>query len=332
MKLAHIETICEISRHRFNMSEAAVALHRSQPALSRQVSELERELGVRVFLRTRNRIAGLTPEGAKIMAAGQRIAKEVEDLHLFLSGEPEGGLELRIATTHTHARYTLPSVIKRFNERSPKVVLNLRQGGDPAQCAQLVADGEADIGITTEIDKLPRATIAIPAFSLSRCLLAPRSHPITREKLTLRNIARYPLIAYARPPGDRWLFGSTFTDAGLEPHVVLSAIDADVSKTYVGLGLGIAVLASVAYNPEQDQKLVALNVDHLFRPGSIVVVLRQGAPISRHTLSFLSLFAPHLEERRIRGWINGDKLDRAQMLRLAPTASFDLNHSVSAIV
>ena len=325
MKLSHIETIREIARRGFNMSEAAVALHRSQPALSRQVAELERELGVRIFQRTRNRISGLTPEGGQVIAAGQRIAREIESLQLFMSGETDGANELRIATTHTHARYTLPRVIQRLKTLHPQLVLNLRQGGNPLECAQLVAEGEADLGITTELERLPRGTLSVPAYRLSRCLLAPRSHPITREKLTLKNIARYPLIAYARPPNGRWLFESAFTEAGLKPRVVMNAIDADVSKTYVALGLGIAVLASIAYDPVHDRDLVALGVDHLFRRGGIVVVFRHGSFVTRHMLSFMSLFATHLEGGMIRRWIDGERLDAAHLLKIAPVASFHLD-------
>lgn len=322
MKLSHIRTVCEIAERGFSMSAAAAALNRSQPALSRQIADLERELGVRVFSRTRNKIVGLTPQGAQIMTAGQRIARETEDLKKLISNEGQGEHELRIATTHSHARYTLPRVIQRFNAQHPKVVLNLRQGADPQQCANLVALGKADIGVTTSIEDPPRGTVAIPAFKLSRCLFAPKLHAVTRKKLTLQRIAQYPLIAYSRPPEGRWLFGSVFSDAGLKPHIVLNAIDADVSKTYVALGLGIAVLASIAYDPAHDRKLVAINVDHIFRPGMIVVIFRRGAYISQHTLDFLSLFAPHLNAETAIRWVDGKEIDRAEFSHLAPFASF----------
>ncbi|OGA41367.1 MAG: hypothetical protein A3G24_06375 [Betaproteobacteria bacterium RIFCSPLOWO2_12_FULL_62_13] len=322
MNFHQIESVCEIVKQRFNMSEAALALNRSQPALSRQIAQLEKDLGVRVFSRTRNKIVGLTPEGGEVYTIGQRIAREVEQLRHVVSGAAEGNPELRIATTHTHARYSLPKVIKRFNEQSPKVLLNLRQGGDPLQCCQLVADGEADVGITTDIERLPRESVAIPAFKLSRCVLAPRTHPVTREKLTLQKIAQYPIIAYSRPPGGRWVFDSAFAEAGLRPRIAMSAIDADVSKTYIALGLGIAVLASIAYDPEQDRNLIALNADHLFRPGLIVLVFRRGAYVSRHTYAFLSLFAPHIPPVLIRRWVDGQETDRAQLIRTVPTAKF----------
>ena len=170
MNFQQLKTVCEIARNRFSMSTAAALLHRSQPALSRQISELEREMGIRIFSRTRNKIIGLTPEGQELLAIGQRITRELDALRQISSGDSSGGAELRIATTHTHARYSLPRVIKSFTEKAPHVLLNLQQG-DPLRCCQLVAEGEADIGITTEPDRLPRDIVTIPVDKITRAVL-----------------------------------------------------------------------------------------------------------------------------------------------------------------
>jgi LysR family cys regulon transcriptional activator len=320
MNLQQLKTVCEITRHRFSMSAAAAILHRSQPALSRQVSELEKEMGVRIFSRTRNKIVGLTPEGQEVLAIGQRITRELDALRQVGAGVGIGTAELRIATTHTHARYSLPRVIKSFTEQSPNVLLNLQQG-DPLQCCQLVAEGEVDIGITTEPDRLPRDIVTIPAYKLSRSVLAPKGHPICRGKLTLQRIAEYPIIAYTRSPYGRWIFGEAFTEAGLKPRIALSAIDADVSKTYIALGMGIAVLASTSYDPVQDRQLVAVDADHLFRPGILALVFRRGSYVSRHAHAFLAIFAPHIASEIISRSVDGTIFDRHRLARNAPYAS-----------
>jgi LysR family cys regulon transcriptional activator len=317
MRIQQLRAVCEIVQRRFNMSAAAAALHRSQPALSRQIGELERELGVRVFSRTRNKIVGLTAEGEEVLAIGQRITREAEALRHVGSARGDAGLELRIATTHTHARYTLPWVIKQFGEAYPKLLLNLRQG-NPAQCFQLVSGGEADLGVTVEIERIPRDIITIPIFKLARAVFAPQGHPIQRGKVTLERIAQYPIVAYTQSPDWKWLFGGAFAVAGLKPSVVLSALDADVSKTYVAMGMGIAVLATITYDPEQDTRLVAIAADHLFRPGVLTLVLRKGAYLTRHMHAFLSAFCPHVDSEFIQACVDGAPFDRNALLKKLP--------------
>lgn len=323
MNFQQLQAVCEIVKQRFHMSNAAHSLDRSQPALSRQITDLEAELGIRIFSRTRNKMVGLTPEGSELLAIARRVSAEMENVRKVGSGagESEGSPELRIATTHTHARYCLPRIIKRFTEQSPRVLLNLRQG-DPSQCCQLVAAGEADIGIATDIERPPREVIALPAYRLTRSVIAPKGHPVTRGKLTLQKIATYPIIAYSRAPSGRWIFESAFEEAGLRPRIALNAIDADVSKTYIALGMGIAILATIAYDPAQDRKLVAVSADHLFRPGVLTVVLRRHVYVSRHTLSFISYFAPHLSAKLIRTCVETGTFDRAQLIRTNPVANF----------
>jgi LysR family transcriptional regulator, cys regulon transcriptional activator len=327
MNIQQIKTVCEITKRRFNMSLAAAVLHRSQPALSRQIAELESELGFRVFSRTSNRIVGLTPLGEQVLAIGERVTREMDALRELGAGSADGGSELRIATTHTHARYALPRVIKRFTEQWPHVLLNLRQG-DPAQCFQLIARGEADLGITVEIERIPRDVITIPIYRLARCVLAPRGHPLSHGKLTLKRVAEYPMIAYSRPPDWRWLFEGAFADAHLKPRIVLSALDADVSKTYVSLGIGIAILATMAFEPAKDSGLSAIDADHLFRPGILTAVFRRGVYIPRHAQAFLSGFCPHMDTEFFQQCVDGMSFDRQKLLRSIPlTKNFIRQHA-----
>jgi LysR family cys regulon transcriptional activator len=321
MNLQQIEAVCGVVRNDLNFSTAADALQRSQPTLSRQIQDLERELGVRIFTRTRNKVVGLTPEGEVVLRIGQRIVQDVRNLAQAGNSESaETPAELKIATTHLHARYSLPQVIKSFATRHPGVLLTLRQG-DPIQCCELVAAGEADIGITTVGKKTAGEIVTIPAFRLARCVIAPRDHPIAREKtLTLRKLAQYPIVAYSAPFSGRWIVEEAFARAGLRPHVVCSAIDADVSKTYVELGMGIAVLARVAFEPARDRNLVAIPADHLFRPSIVNLVLRKHGHLSRHAREFLSMFAPHIGADLVRKSMDGTELDRGRLSQNAPLA------------
>lgn len=323
MNLHHIEAILGIVRNGFSMSAAADALGRSQPTLSRQVQDIERELGVHIFERTRNKVAALTPKGDEILQIGQRIMRDIRNLaQLGDLDSTEVSGELRIATTHLHARYALPHVVKALATRYPTVTLTLQQG-DPTQCCELVAAGDADIGISTVGRKISSEIVAIPTFMLPRCVIAPRDHPIAREKtLTLKKIAAYPIVAYSAPFTGRWIVEEAFARAKLRPRVVCSAIDADVSKTYVELGLGIAVLARVAFDPVRDTGLVALDASHLFAPSVLHLVFRKHSFLNRHARSFVSMFAPHIGEHFIRNSINGVEFDRTRAIKYTPIAHF----------
>ncbi len=323
MNLQHVEAVCAIVRNEFSISAAAEALRRSQPTLSRQVQELERELGVRIFVRTRNRVVALTPKGEEVLRIGQRMLRDARNLTQLGDFEGEKGKgELRIATTHLHARYSLPRVMKLFSAHHAGVLLTLRQG-DPIQCCGLVAAGEADIGVTTVGKKSVDEVVTIPAFKLSRCVIAPKSHPIVRERrLTLKKLAEYPIVAYSAPFSGRWIVEEAFARAGLKPLIVCSAIDADVSKTYVELGMGIAILARIAFDPERDRNLVVIEAGHLFRPSILNLVFRKHSYLTRHAHEFVSLFAPHVGADLIRDGMDGAELDRARLSEQAPVASF----------
>ena len=321
LNLALIEAVAAIVRANFSISAAAAALDRSQPTLSRQVQELERTLGVRVFARSRNKVAGLTPQGEEVLRIGQRLLRDAKNLAELGRGEQADAGELKIATTHLHARYLLPRVMKAFAARTPGVTLTLRQG-DPVRCCELVAAGEADLGVTTAAERVSPEIVTIPAYRLTRRVIVERGHPLTREKtLTLKKLAAFPLVAYSAPYSGRRIVDEAFARAGLRPRVVCSAIDADVSKTYVELGMGIAVLAGIAFDPARDRGLVALDADHLFGASILNLVLRRHAHVGRHALAFVRLLAPHLGPALLRRAAEGGDIDRARLAREAPEAA-----------
>jgi LysR family cys regulon transcriptional activator len=321
--LQQLEALCAIVSNGFNISAAAQALGRSQPTLSRQVQDIERALGGRVFTRTRNRVVALTPIGEEILRISQRMVRDAGSLTRVAAGEVlDGTGELKIATTHLHARYSLPRVMKDFAAKFSGVALALRQG-DSIQCCQLVASGEADIGVTTLTAETIGEVVAIPAYKLPRCVVAPRDHPITREKtLTLKKLAQYPIVVYCPPFSARWIVEDAFTRASLKPRIVCSAIDADVIKTYVEIGMGIAVLATIAFDRRRDRGLAAVRADHLFRPGTVNLVIRKYGYLSRNAREFISLFAPHIDAELIQTALEGSEFDRSRLVREAPIAAF----------
>ena len=321
MNLHQIRSLCAVVHNRFSISAAATALNRSQPQLSREIKELELELGVRLFSRTRNKVIALTPQGEEVLHTFQRILSDVKKVH-DVSAEGAHGGELRIATTHVHARYSLPRAIGKFIVHYPKVTLTLRQG-DPRQCCELVVNGASDIGITTVAEKCPDELVAIPMYKLMRCVIAPKNHPVLAEKtLTIKKLSKYPIVAYSPTFSGRSIVEEGFARAGLQPHVVCSAIDADVSKTYVGLGMGIAILANIAFDPEHDRNLAAVDVNHLFRPGILNLVLRKHNYLSDRAYSFISMFAPHINRDLIGKALFGAEIDRGKLSQRAPIAKF----------
>ncbi|MFO1413144.1 MAG: LysR substrate-binding domain-containing protein [Burkholderiales bacterium] len=313
MTLQQLRALCEIVDRGLHLSTAASALHRSQPALSRQLQALERDLGIELFARKRNRIVELTPAGAQIVAIARRMLADA-DLVGRVAGEtsdPTRG-SLTVATTHTQARYTLPKVIGTFMKRYPEVRLTLRQA-TPQGCAVMVALGQADLAICTETVGEPSEVVAVPCYFLQRSVATPLRHPLTRTRpLTLEALARFPVITYEEGFNGRRVVDETFAHAGLKPRVILSAVDADVSKAYVEMGLGIAILASVAIDPKRDTGLRRLDASHLFRPSCLSVMIRRGTYLRRYMTHFIELFAPHVGAADIERALGGGRAERGR--------------------
>jgi len=298
MNLRQLRSLCEVVDRGLKISDAAQAMFRSQPSISRQIQELEAELGVSIFRRKRNRVVELTPQGREALAIARRIVNDVDNLARL--GEEYAGArrgQFTIATTHTQARYTLPDVVQRFQRAYPEVGLSLRQG-TPAQCCELVQRSEADLAICTETSSEYGDLLQLGCYRLNRSVVAPRGHPLLRVKpLTLQAIARYPVITYDEGFSGRTIVDHAFKAQGLKPAVVLSAIDADVSKTYVEKGLGIAILATVAFDAKRDLQLRRIDARHLFAASRLNVVVRRDVYLRGFMLDFVRLFAPSL--RRI---------------------------------
>ncbi len=298
MKLQQLRYICEVARQNLNLSNAAEALFTSQPGISKQIRSLEDELGVDVFVRHGKRVVAVTEPGKAILEIAQRMLKDVENLKQV--GEEftqEDSGHLTIATTHTQARYALPQVIQRFTKRYPDVRLSLRQGS-PTQISELVSSGEADIAIATEAIELYEDLVMMPCYEWNRCVLVLPGHPLLKaKKLTLEAIAAFPVITYDFAFTGRSRINQAFADKGLKPNVVLTAIDADVIKTYVELGLGVGIVAMMAYDPRRDTHLRAIDASHLFEASTTRIGIRKNSYLRRYVYDFIEMFAPHLNHK-----------------------------------
>lgn len=311
MNFQQLRIVRETVRQDFNLTTVANTLFTSQPGVSRHIKDLEDELGVEIFVRRGKRLLGLTEPGKELLAVVERIlldAQNVRSIAEHFSNRETGSLV--IATTHTQARYALPEVIKRFKADYPKVHLVLHQGS-PREIAELLTAGEADIAIATEwLSSVPEV-VTFPYYRWNHALIVPQGHPLTRlSALTLADIAEYPLITYHEGFTGRTNIDRAFNQAGLVPDIVLSAIDADVIKTYVEVGLGIGIVAAMAYNPERDGQLVRLDLPGLFAPNTTRLALRRGVYLRSYAYAFIRNLVPGLTEERIAETLRNEALAR----------------------
>jgi LysR family cys regulon transcriptional activator len=293
MTLKQLRILREISRQAHNLSGAAAALHTSQPGVSRQVQLLERELGVELLVRRKNRVTGLTEPGRAILAAAERAIGEADNIRLIAGdySKEEGG-RLTIATSHLHARYTLVTPIKTFALRHPGVRLHMRQA-DPDEILRLVAAGDADIGVSTEVSAKRPELVLLPGRAVERSLIVPLGHMLEKKRrVTLTDIAKYPLVGYNPKQRGGQILAETFRVRGLEPKQVVSAIDSDIIKAYVAEGVGIAVIPTLALDPEADRGLRVMDVTALFPKSAMTVSLRRDVYLRRYVSDFIQLVAP----------------------------------------
>ncbi len=300
MKLQQLKYICEVARSGLNVSAAAEALHAAQPGVSSQIKILEDELQVQIFERSGKRLVGVTEPGKAILQMADRILKEADNIRKVCedySNHSKGSLT--VATTHTQARYALPEVVKKFRARYPNVILHITQGS-PTQIAEMVVSGDADIAIATEGIHLFEDLAMLPCYEWNRCIVAPPDHPVLKvSPMTLEAIAQYPLITYDFAFAGRSKINQAFEKQGLKPNIVLTAIDSDIIKTYVELGLGIGLLAAMAFDPQRDVNLRKVDVAHLFEPSTTRIGIRRGSYLRGYMYSFIELFAPHLTRQAI---------------------------------
>lgn len=307
MRLQQLRFLSEINRQNLNLSKAAESLHTSQPGISKQIQLLEDELGVDIFVRNGKRIVKITPPGKAIIEIAERMLRDAENLKSVgreFNNQASG--TLTIATTHTQARYALPPVIKRFTERYPNVKLTLRQG-NPIQIATLVSSGEADLAIATEAIELFQDLIMLPCYQWNRCVVVPPNHPLLDNPiLSLESIAQYPIVTYDFAFTGRSKINRAFEARGLNPNVVLTAIDSDVIKTYVELGLGIGILANMAFDASRDQQLRSIDASHLFEPSTTRVGISRNSYIRGYGYDFIEMFAPHLTHEVVKSAMKGE--------------------------
>lgn len=298
MNLQQLRYVRETVRQGLNLTDAAEALHTSQPGISRQIKDLEEELGVQIFERRGKRFVGLTEPGKRILEIVQRVLQDLENLKgVGREFAEEDAGRLAIATTHTQARYSLPKVIAEFRGRYPKVRLSLLQG-NPTAIAQMVIRGEADLAIATEaLDHFPEL-LALPGYHWTHCVVVPPEHPLAEaERLSLEDLARFPVITYSPEFAGRSHIDDAFAAKGLAPDVVLAAIDSDVIKSYVELGLGVGIIAAMAFDAARDPGLRAIDAGHLFRTNTTRVAIRRGAYLRGFAYDFIERFAPHLPRK-----------------------------------
>jgi len=295
MTLQQLRYLNEISRHGLKITDAANAMFTSQPGLSRQIKVLEDELGIEIFVRNGKRITAITEPGKAILEIAKRMLLDAESLkQVGAEFRSQDSGTLTVATTHTQARYALPPVVKQFIKRYPKVKLNLHQGS-PTQLAEQVLSGEVDIAIATESLTLYDELVTLPCYEWNHCVIVPPKHPLLSEKkLTLENIARHPIITYDFAFSGRGKINAAFEARKITPNIVLTAIDADVIKTYVELGLGIGIVAHMAFIPERDKRIRMIEAGHLFQPSTTRVAVRKNEYLRGYTYDFIELFAPHL--------------------------------------
>ena len=270
MNFQQLRIIRETIRQDFNLTLASEALHTSQSGVSKHIRDLEDELGVQLFIRKGKRLLGLTDAGAALASIVERMLLDAQNLRQLAAdfNQVDEG-ELTIATTHTQARYVLPQIVARFKQDFPKVHLILQQAS-PTEIVEMLINGEADIGIATESLTTEDELCSIPYYQWQHSVIVPQDHPLARQAtITLDELAKWPIITYHGGFTGRSKIDETFKRAGLQPDIVLSALDADVIKTYVELGIGVGLIASIAFDPIKDRRLCQIEVD-LFAKNTIL--------------------------------------------------------------
>lgn len=293
MNFQQLRIVRETVRHNYNLTEVANALYTSQSGVSKHIKDLEDELGVELYIRKGKRLLGLTEPGQEVARIVERMlldATNIKNVAGRYSREDRG--TLTIATTHTQARYALPRIVTEFKRHYPKVHLKLHQGS-PTEIARMLLNGEADIGVATETLGQVADLASFPYYSWHHAVVVPVGHPLeSLISLSLADIVEYPIITYHEGFTGRAMLERTFAEAGLVPDIVISALDADVIKSYVELEQGIGIIAEVAFDPERDTRLSRLECSHLFAENHTLIAARRGHLLRRYAYHFIELCAP----------------------------------------
>ena len=299
MKLQQLKYLLAIVDNGLNITAAAERMYTSQPGVSKQLKLLEEELGLQLFVRKGKSLDGITPAGLKVIDRARVIMQEVENIRSLASDfyeEEEGSLS--IATTHTQARYVLPDIVAEFRKRYPRVSLNLHQGTSE-QIADMIASNKIDFAIATGSRELFDELLLVPSYHWERTIVVPNDHELTKldRKVTLEDLAEHPLVTYVFSFGGESSLNRAFADEGLEPDVVFTARDADVIKTYVKMGMGVGIVASMADDCADRKDLTSIDATGLFPRSTTWIGFRRDAVLRRYMADFIKLFAPHVSDR-----------------------------------
>ena len=310
MKLQQLKYLWEVAQHNLNVSATAESLFTSQPGISKQIRMLEDELGVQIFHRSGKHLTEITPAGGSIVRMAGEILDKVENVRQIAQEYCDQNRgTLSIATTHTQARYLLPDVISEFIGRYPDVALHMHQG-TPVQISEAASKGVVDLAIATEALELFDNLIMLPCYRWNRSVIVKHDHPLANankaneDKLTLEKLAEYPIVTYVFGFTGRSQLDDAFNAEGYVPKVVFTASDADVIKTYVKLGIGVGIVASMAFDPVIDKELVAIDAGHLFAASTTKIGLRRGTFLRGYMYEFIELFAPHLNKALVDEALN----------------------------
>ncbi len=311
MNFQQLRAVRETARSGFNLTEVAGVLNTSQPGISRQIRELEDELGIEIFIRAGKRLTGLTPPGETVLGIVERLLLDADNLkRVGAEFTAQNAGPLSIAATHSQARYALPAVVKDFRALYPQVTLTLHQGS-PKQIAAMLISGEADVGIATEWLATMPQLLAMPCYRWTHSIVVPPGHPLLAVEgpVTLAHLAQHPIITYETGYTGRTHIDEAFARAGLAPDIVLSAMDADVIKTYVELGMGVGIVASIAFDPERDRTLHAIDARHLFEVNLTRLAVRRGAWLRGYVYAFIEAFAPTLTRAVVQRALEGEPVE-----------------------
>lgn len=300
MKLQQLRYIVEVVNNNLNVSSTAESLYTSQPGISKQIRMLEDELGIQIFSRSGKHLTQITPAGQEVIRISEEILSKVEAIKSVANEHttPDQG-SFFVATTHTQARYALPGIIKNFIERYPKVTLHMHQGS-PAQIAESVSKGTVNIAIATEALQQYSDLVMLPCYNWNRAIVVKPDHPLAqKKKVTIEDLANYPIVTYTQGVTGRSELDAAFSQAGLTPKIVFTATDADIIKTYVRLGVGVGIIASMSVDAEEDKDLVVLDASHLFKHSTTKIGFRRNAFLRSYMYDFIERFAPHLNRNVI---------------------------------
>jgi len=301
MNFQQLRIVRETARRNFNLTEVANALYTAQSGVSKHIKDLEDEMGVELFVRRGKRLLGLTEPGKELLPIVERILLDTQNIKRLgdhFAQRDQG--QLAIATTHTQARYALPQVVTRFKQEFPKVHLELHQGG-PDEIVAMLRSGQADIGVATEALGNEADLVAFPFYQWHHAIIVPDGHPLTQAgELTLQALAEWPLITYHTGYTGRSRVDAAFSAAGVTPNIVITALDADVIKSYVELGLGVGIIAAMAFHPTRDAGLTLIEAPELFERNTTLIALRRGHYLRDYAYRFLEYCAPELTSTRVK--------------------------------